>query len=63
MQQDETDKQVQLLRTKRLMLELDSAHGSGTSMISLYVPQSQLMRVSKMLKNELAVAANIKSRV
>ena len=63
MNQNEIDQQVQLLRTKRLIQDLESAQGHGTSMISLYIPPGQLVRVSRMLRNEYAVAANIKSRV
>lgn len=66
MQLNETDKQVELIKIKRMIKDLETAHGRGTSMISLFIPpggNGQLVRVCKMLKEEYAVSANIKSRV
>ena len=59
------DQEIQLLRMKRLVKELQASTGSGTSMISLYIPpgNSQLIRVKKLLVEEYGVSVNIKSRV
>ena len=63
--QTETDKQINLLRMKKTVKELESATGKGTSMISLFIPpgNGQLTRANRMLTDEYRVSANIKSRV
>ncbi|WIA22719.1 hypothetical protein OEZ86_009680 [Tetradesmus obliquus] len=62
--QDETDKQVEMWKVKRLIKALESARGNGTSMISLILPpKDQISRVQKMLGDEYGTASNIKSRV
>ena len=61
--QQDIDKQIMLLRMKKRTKDLDDAIGHGTSMISLYIPPGQWVRATKMLAEEYAVSANIKSRV
>ena len=63
MQADAVNKQIQQANLKRLIADLETAQGNGTSMISLYVPTNALTRVSKQLKEEYAISASIKSRV
>jgi peptide subunit release factor 1 (eRF1) len=48
---------------KKAIKELDEMTGNGTSMITLIIPSTQLLRASKILADEYQVAANIKSRV
>jgi len=61
---DDMDKNIEQWKIKRLIQQLDSAKGNGTSMISLIIPpKDQISRVSKMLSDELGTATNIKSRV
>ena len=51
-------------KAKNLIKALQKCTGSGTSMISLLVPQGdQLSLVQHMLTNEFGTASNIKSRV
>lgn len=60
----ETDKNIEIWKIKKLIKTLESATGSGTSMISLVIPpRDQISRVTKMLGDELGTASNIKSRV
>ena len=60
----ELAKQIEIWKIKKLIKNLDSARGNGTSMISLIVPpKDQISRVSKMLGDEYGTASNIKSRV
>jgi len=63
---EETEKQIELLRMKKTMDLLRSATSkSNTSMISLYITpgSAQLIRANKMINEELGIATNIKSRV
>lgn len=63
-QQDETDKQIEIFKVKKLIKNLQAARGNGTSMISLIIPPGdQISRVNKMLSDEYGTASNIKSRV
>jgi len=63
-QQDETDKQIEMFKVKKLIKNLTAARGNGTSMISLIIPPGdQISRVNKMLSDEYGTASNIKSRV
>uniref|UniRef100_A0A7S4HX96 Eukaryotic peptide chain release factor subunit 1 n=1 Tax=Odontella aurita TaxID=265563 RepID=A0A7S4HX96_9STRA len=63
-QQDETDKQIEMFKVKKLIKNLEAARGNGTSMISLIIPPGdQISRVNKMLSDEYGTASNIKSRV
>jgi len=63
-QQDETDKQIEMFKVKKLIKNLQAARGNGTSMISLIIPPGdQISRVNKMLSDEYGTASNIKSRV
>lgn len=63
-QQDETDKNIEMWKVKRLIKGLEVARGNGTSMISLIMPpKDQVSRVQKMLGDEYGTASNIKSRV
>lgn len=61
---DETDKNIEMWKIKRLIKALEIARGAGTSMISLIMPpKDQVSRVQKMLGDEYGTASNIKSRV
>ncbi|KAK2634288.1 hypothetical protein Ddye_029080 [Dipteronia dyeriana] len=58
------DKNVEILKMKKLIKMLDSVRGHGTSLISLTInPQDQISRVAKMLAEEHQTASNIKKRV
>ncbi|KAH7521046.1 hypothetical protein JRO89_XSUnG0124700 [Xanthoceras sorbifolium] len=60
----ETDKNIEIWKIKKLIKALESARGNGTSMISLIMPpRDQISRVTKMLGDEYGTASNIKSRV
>ncbi|XP_062023163.1 eukaryotic peptide chain release factor subunit 1-3-like [Rosa rugosa] len=60
----ETNKHIEMWKTKKLIKGLEAARGNGTSMISLIIPpRDQITRVTKMLDNEYGTASNIKSRV
>ncbi|KAL6574230.1 Ethylene-responsive transcription factor 13 [Orobanche hederae] len=60
----ETDKNIEIWRTKNLIKELEAARGNGTSMISLIVPPGdQISRVAEMLGDEFGTASNIENRV
>ena len=60
----ETDKNIEIWKIKKLIKALESARGNGTSMISLIMPpRDQISRVTKMLGDEFGTASNIKSRV
>lgn len=64
MQGGETDQQIEIFKVKKLIKNLQSARGNGTSMISLIIPPGdQIPRVNKMLSDEYGTASNIKSRV
>jgi len=61
---EESDKNVQVWKVKKLIKSLEQARGNGTSMISLIIPPKvQISQVSKMLADEFGTASNIKSRV
>jgi len=61
---DETDKNIEQWKIKKLIKSLEAARGNGTSMISLIIPpKDQVSRVGKMLSDEFGTASNIKSRV
>jgi len=63
-QDEETDKQIEIFKVKKLIKNLQAARGNGTSMISLIIPPGdQISRVNKMLSDEYGTASNIKSRV
>lgn len=60
----DTDKNIEIWKIKKLIKALESARGNGTSMISLIMPpKDQISRVAKMLGDEYGTASNIKSRV
>lgn len=60
----ETDKNIEIWKIKKLIKALEAARGNGTSMISLIMPpRDQISRVTKMLGDEFGTASNIKSRV
>uniref|UniRef100_A0A803QKV5 eRF1/Pelota-like N-terminal domain-containing protein n=1 Tax=Cannabis sativa TaxID=3483 RepID=A0A803QKV5_CANSA len=60
----ESDKNIEIWKIKKLIKALESARGNGTSMISLIMPpRDQISRVTKMLGDEFGTASNIKSRV
>lgn len=51
-------------KIKKLIQNLESARGNGTSMISLILPpKDEISRINKKLTEELGTASNIKSRV
>lgn len=72
---DESDRNVERWKIKKLIKSLEQARGyyliiynqnfsNGTSMISLVIPpKDQISRISKMLADEYGTASNIKSRV
>lgn len=61
---DDTDKNIEQWKIKKLIKSLEAARGNGTSMISLIIPpKDQVSRVAKMLGDEFGTASNIKSRV
>ncbi|CAG8458633.1 6729_t:CDS:2 [Paraglomus brasilianum] len=61
---DNTDRNVEIWKVKKLIKSLEAARGNGTSMISLIIPpRDQVSRVSRMLADEYGTASNIKSRV
>lgn len=61
---DETEREVEKWKIKKLITTLEAAKGNGTSMISLIMPPNeQVAKVTKMLADELGTATNIKSRV
>ncbi|EGG21478.1 hypothetical protein DFA_01364 [Cavenderia fasciculata] len=60
----EMDKQVEQWKIKKLIKNLESVRGNGTSMISLIIrPGDQIAKINKMLAEEYGTASNIKSRV
>ncbi|OVA01310.1 Peptide chain release factor eRF1/aRF1 [Macleaya cordata] len=60
----ETDKDIEIWKVKKLIKSLEAARGNGTSMISLIMPpRDQIARVTKMLCDEFGTASNIKRRV
>ncbi|KAL9659789.1 hypothetical protein QQ045_024598 [Rhodiola kirilowii] len=64
MADQETDKNIEIWKIKKLIKALEAARGNGTSMISLIMPPRDLVsRVAKMLGDEYGTASNIKSRV
>ncbi|GHJ86842.1 hypothetical protein NliqN6_3244 [Naganishia liquefaciens] len=61
---DAAEQNIQLWKMRKLIKQLDSARGAGTSMISLVIPpKSQISQFSTMLTQEYGTASNIKSRV
>ncbi|RYR54092.1 hypothetical protein Ahy_A06g029360 isoform A [Arachis hypogaea] len=59
----ESDKNIEIWKIKKLIKALEAARGNGTSMISLIMPpRDQISRVTKMLGDEFGTASNIKSR-
>eukprot|EP00578_Thalassiosira_sp_NH16_P012599 CAMPEP_0181106368 /NCGR_PEP_ID=MMETSP1071-20121207/16494_1 /TAXON_ID=35127 /ORGANISM="Thalassiosira sp., Strain NH16" /LENGTH=459 /DNA_ID=CAMNT_0023189769 /DNA_START=2078 /DNA_END=3457 /DNA_ORIENTATION=- len=62
--EEDTDQQIEIFKVKKLIKNLESAKGAGTSMISLIIPPgTQISQISKMLGDEYGTASNIKSRV
>lgn len=60
----ETDEEILIWKTKRLLKSLESARGNGTSMISLIIPAGDNIALSRQMLNiEYGTAGNIKSRV
>ena len=61
---DNSDRNVEMWKIRKLIKSLEAARGNGTSMISLIIPpKDQISRVGKMLADEFGTASNIKSRV
>jgi peptide chain release factor subunit 1 len=64
MADQESDRNIEIWKIKKLIKALESVRGNGTSMISLIMPpRDQVTRVTKMLGDEYGTASNIKSRV
>lgn len=60
----EATNNVELWKMRKLIKNLESARGNGTSMISLIIPpKEQLSRWTQKLTEEYGTASNIKSRV
>ncbi|KFH08047.1 putative eukaryotic peptide chain release factor [Toxoplasma gondii MAS] len=60
----DVDTNIEQWKIKRLIKNLESARGNGTSMISLIIkPKDEITRINKMLADEFGTASNIKSRV
>jgi peptide chain release factor subunit 1 len=60
--QEECDKNVERWRLKKMIENLESAKGNGTSVISLYMtPKDQLAKMTTKLTEEHGTASNIKS--
>ncbi|KCZ74548.1 eukaryotic peptide chain release factor subunit 1, partial [Anncaliia algerae PRA109] len=56
--------EVEMWRTRKLLLKLRDSKGNGTSMISLIIPpKEQISKTQRMLVEEYGTATNIKSRV
>merc|ERR1711916_152199 len=61
---EEEKKMVEMFRLKRLIQNLESARGNGTSMITLIAPPGdQISQLTRLLTDEQGSASNIKSRV
>ena len=60
----EASNNVEIWKMRKLIKNLESARGNGTSMISLIIPpKEQISRWSQKLTEEYGTASNIKSRV
>jgi len=60
----EIDTAIEQWKIRRLVKNLQSAKGNGTSMISLIIPKKDdINRINKLLAEEYGTASNIKSRV
>lgn len=60
----ESDVNIDLWKTKRILSLLKSASGNGTSMVSLILPPGEsIAKMSQKLTEEYGTATNIKSRV
>lgn len=60
----EASNNVEIWKMRKLIKNLESARGNGTSMISLIIPpKEQIARWSQKLTEEYGTASNIKSRV
>ena len=60
----EASNNVEIWKMRKLIKNLESARGNGTSMISLIIPpKEQVSRWSQKLTEEYGTASNIKSRV
>jgi peptide chain release factor subunit 1 len=61
---DGLDTAIEQWKLRRLIRQLESAKGAGTSMISLIVPpKDDINRINKLLTEEYGTASSIKSRV
>ncbi|CAN1241565.1 Eukaryotic peptide chain release factor subunit 1-3 [Linum perenne] len=62
MADQESDKNIEIWKIKKLIKALEAARGNGTSMISLIMPpRDQISRVTKMLGDEFGTSSNIKN--
>ncbi|KAI9326534.1 hypothetical protein BDR26DRAFT_901974 [Obelidium mucronatum] len=60
----ESEKIIEIWKMKRIIQNLDSATGSGTSLVSLLIPRgNHIVQTSHLLTAELGAASNIKSRI
>jgi len=64
MEAEQMDKEVEKWKVKKLIRNLQSARGNGTSMITLMLtPNDQIALMTKKLNEEYGTASNIKSHV
>jgi len=57
------EKHIEMWKIKRLIKNLDTTRGNGTSFVSLYIPaKDNLDKVSQLLTGELSAASGIKSK-
>jgi peptide subunit release factor 1 (eRF1) len=60
----ENQQQIEKLKIKRILDNIDEAEGHGTSMVTLYIPAGvQVSRYAKKINEEYRTATQIKSRV
>ena len=64
MESEQMEKEVEKWKVKKLIKNLQSARGNGTSMITLMLtPKDQIALMTKKLNEEYGTAQNIKSHV
>ena len=62
--EQESERNLEMFKLKRLIQSLDNMRGLGTSMITLIINyKDQINQYAKMLVDEVGKASNIKSRV
>eukprot|EP00906_Rhabdomonas_costata_P023035 RCo033166 len=64
MEEEAMEREVEKWKMKKLIRQLESAHGNGTSMITVMLtPKDQISLMAKKLTEEYGTATNIKSHV